>query len=83
MKNEHDKNRKSVHLGLRLINEAIIVAADRVHGYGESALMQQGTTATHVVFSNVSKFSSFIDVFLQCALEPACHERICSKTETR
>jgi len=66
-----------------MINEALAVTAMAFHGYDESTLHQQGTTATHVVYGCVSKFQAFFEVFTEMALDPASHQRFLSKSESK
>lgn len=48
------RTNSSVHLGLKLINEALGVTARKNLNYDTVRLQQRGTTATHIVFSCVS-----------------------------
>jgi hypothetical protein len=44
-------------------------------------LQQRGTTATHIVYSSVSKFDAFFTNFLEVALTPSHYERILQNSE--
>jgi hypothetical protein len=70
------------NLGLRLVNGAMAYAAKNVLGYDDVRLNQQGTTATHIVFSSVSRFDSFVQSFVKFTLEPALHEQVLGKLDS-
>jgi hypothetical protein len=70
------RNNSAVHLGLKLINEALSVTARKVHNYDTLRLQQQGTTATHIVYGSVSKFDTFFTTFLEVALTHSHFEKL-------
>jgi len=52
-----------------------------VFGYDQIRLQQQGTTATHIVFSSVSRFDAFVATFVNVALEPALYSKVVTRDE--
>jgi len=63
-------NATRLSLGLRLMNFALRNTALRVHGYDEDKLRSQGVTPTHIIYSKISTFDTFLQTLMQVALSP-------------
>ena len=61
---------EDLDLTLRLINEAMKQTAMTVHGYDAAKLSAQSKTPTHVIYSNLSRFDTFLQMLITIAIQP-------------
>ena len=69
-------------IGLRLINVSLSDSALRHHDYDSTKLTQQGTTATHIVYSNLSKFDNLVLALLGISLTNSMNQKAFADSET-
>jgi len=62
-----------IPLALRLINKGLRVSAERDLQFTEASLREQGTTTTHVVYSNIDRIDGFLRTLLQTVADQAEH----------
>ena len=58
------------------MNFALKSTALRVHGFDEDRLRSQGVTPTHVIYSRISMFDTFLQKLIEVALSPDSFEQI-------
>ena len=69
-------------IGLRLINVSLSESALHHHDYDQTKLTQQGTTATHIVYSNLSKFDNLVQKLLEISLKRSANSKAFTDSET-
>ena len=47
-----------------------------VHGYDQDKLRSQGVTPTHIIYSKISTFDTFLQMLMQVALDPQAQSQV-------
>jgi len=75
-KQKNQDNGRDASLALRLINESLRRTVAEHFGVSRNTMMREGTTSTHIVYSQLSKFDVFVAILLQTALDPSLHSSL-------